>query len=103
MRLSSVEEQEGVMEVLSQLEYGGFYLPPNRHIRYRETLIRTEDTKMPRYEVFIVPGERLHAIAWLSLSEEQAYEKALTRYPLKLNNVEPALDYFDRLFDVNEQ
>lgn len=100
--LSSAAAQQAAMEVLSQLEYGGFYLYSDSFSPVeRWKAISVDDQGGHYYLVTLYPDGAEHLTAWISVGSSQSYDLFSQLYKLKYDNWEPVRTYFDQFWAEN--
>lgn len=100
--LSSVEAQQAAMEVLSQLEYGGFYLYSDSFSPVEKwKAISVDDQGGHNYLIALHPDGEKYLTAWIAVGSQQSYDLLSRLYKLKYDNWEPVRTYFDQFWEEN--
>lgn len=100
--LSSVEAQQAAMDIISELEYGGFYFFSNSLIPVEEwKAISVYNQKGHFYDISLYPEGQRVAIADIQIGSKQAFDIFSEYYDLKYDNWEPVRTYLDQFWAEN--
>ena len=100
--LSGIEAQQATMEVLSRLEYGGFYLYSDSFSPVKEWKgISAFDQGGHYYSIKLFPDREKFVTAWITVGSQQSYDALSQLYKLKYDNWEPVRSYLDQFWEEN--
>lgn len=97
-----MEAQQAAMDIISELEYGGFYFFSNSLIPVEEwKAISVYNQKGHFYDISLYPEGQRIAIADIQIGSKQAFDIFSEYYDLKYDNWEPVRTYLDQFWAEN--